>query len=208
MTPHSRARLRRHPQHPAPRAVSPTPPLIPPLTKELAWARRPPAPGAPPAPHSPTNSAASCWCTPRTSRAGTCPAGTWTKGARVLRAACEREVHEELGLAVAVSPEPLVTAWVSATDRPPHLYRLFDGGRLTADQQGAVRLQHSELTDWRFFPPETTDPEVIPPSLRPIWNTLKTARITGRPAYLEVARQGGPGSGERPKRRRVRVPAH
>ncbi|MFE0765330.1 NUDIX domain-containing protein [Streptomyces smyrnaeus] len=102
-------------------------------------------------------------------------------------AACVREVREELGLTVDVCPEPMVTAWVKPADGPPHLYFSFEGGKLTAQQQAAIRLQDTELSDWRFFPLATEDPAIIPPRLQGLWEALRTACSTGRPTYREIA---------------------
>lgn len=66
------------------------------------------------------------------------------------RQACRREIREELGLEV----EPgrlLVFDWLPAEPaRPDGWMFVFDGGVLSEDPAVQIRLQSSELSEWRF----------------------------------------------------------
>lgn len=68
--------------------------------------------------------------------------------------AARREVHEELGLELG-NLRLVVVDWV-----PPHgpwddsLVFVFNGSLLTPEQQATIRLDNSELNDYRFCPPE------------------------------------------------------
>lgn len=69
------------------------------------------------------------------------------------KVACEREIHEELGLARAVV-RLLVVGWKSP--EPPQneaLLFVFDGGVLTDDDVAAIRLPPDELSGYRFVDP-------------------------------------------------------
>lgn len=67
-----------------------------------------------------------------------------------------RETHEELGIEVVLGPENLLTVeWLQAT-RPGHRDRLafvFSARQLTDAEARPIRLQASELDDWRWEPP-------------------------------------------------------
>jgi 8-oxo-dGTP diphosphatase len=65
------------------------------------------------------------------------------------RAACLREVHEELGLTLSAVPH-LVTDWAPAESDGDKILFVFDGGTLTADQLTSIVLPADELAEWRF----------------------------------------------------------
>ena len=95
---------------------------------------------------------------------------------------CRREVAEELGL--DIEPGPLLVVGWSAPDgiRPrPIVHFVFDGGELADDTP--IRLQESELDDYRFV-----DPDDLPRYLPPMISTRVAAglrsRGTGATVYL------------------------
>ncbi|MFJ4918771.1 NUDIX domain-containing protein [Streptomyces sp. NPDC088725] len=65
------------------------------------------------------------------------------------RGGAHRETLEEIGLDIAPG-RLLVTDWVSGPARPPIVTYLFDGGVLSEEQLGAIRLQEEELLSWRL----------------------------------------------------------
>ncbi|MFF4754460.1 NUDIX domain-containing protein [Streptomyces sp. NPDC002514] len=65
------------------------------------------------------------------------------------RQGARRETAEEIGLDV----EPgrlLAVDWVHGEGRPPLVAYLYDGGVLSADDLGSIRLQEEELLSWRL----------------------------------------------------------
>lgn len=83
--------------------------------------------------------------------------GTWTLPGGTIesdqgetpRQAARRETVEEIGLDVA--PGALLAVdWVMGPGRPPLASYLYDGGVLTEQQLGAIRLQEEELDSWRL----------------------------------------------------------
>jgi len=99
------------------------------------------------------------------------------------RAACIREVREELGIQPPVG-DLLVVDWAPADDEGDKILFLFDGGTLAPHWQPQIVLQADELTGWRFVAPDDL-PAVIPPGLSRRVLAAITARTTGQPAYLE-----------------------
>ncbi|WP_233559142.1 NUDIX domain-containing protein [Micromonospora radicis] len=65
------------------------------------------------------------------------------------RAACIREVGEELGLKLPLG-RMLVVDWAPAEHEGDKLLFIFDGGTLTKDQERAIRFEDGELTEWRY----------------------------------------------------------
>ncbi|RCG31956.1 NUDIX hydrolase [Sphaerisporangium album] len=99
------------------------------------------------------------------------------------RAACVREVKEELGI-VAQLGDMLCVDWVPP--RPPWdggLMFVFDGGVLTAGEAGGIRLQPSELDRFVFAGPEEAE-VLLPPELaRRVRASLRC--LAGGACYLE-----------------------
>ncbi|NXY97366.1 NUDIX hydrolase [Streptomyces sp. BR123] len=100
-------------------------------------------------------------------------------------AAARREVREELGLDLEIG-DLLVAAWVTRTEGS-HVFHVFDGPRLTAEQQRAITLQDSEIGEIRFCLPEDISPDMVPPFALAVWRRALLAREERRPAYLELA---------------------
>ena len=87
--------------------------------------------------------------------------GTWTLPGGTIesdrgespRQGARRETLEEIGL--DVPPGALLAVdWVAGPRRPPLSLYLYDGGVLTEQQLGAIRLQEEELDSWRLVPVE------------------------------------------------------
>ncbi|HEY5832531.1 NUDIX hydrolase [Streptomyces sp.] len=85
--------------------------------------------------------------------------GTWTMPGGTIesdlgetpRLAARRETAEEIGLDIA--PGALIAVdWVTGPGRPALASYLYDGGVLTEQQLGAIRLQEEELDSWRLVP--------------------------------------------------------
>ncbi|GIJ26491.1 hypothetical protein Vqi01_16530 [Micromonospora qiuiae] len=65
------------------------------------------------------------------------------------RAACLREIEEELGLTAPVGSMLLVD-WAPAENEGDKLLFIFDGGTLDAEQERDIRFTDGEITEWRY----------------------------------------------------------
>jgi 8-oxo-dGTP diphosphatase len=95
---------------------------------------------------------------------------------------CCREVAEELGL--DIEPGPLLVVGWAAPDgvRPrPVVHFVFDGGLLADD--APIRLQESELDDYRFVDPADLA-SYLPPIIGARVAAALSSRRTGTTAYL------------------------
>ncbi|MEV4462563.1 NUDIX hydrolase [Micromonospora echinofusca] len=99
------------------------------------------------------------------------------------RAACVREVQEELGLTPALGPM-LVVDWAPAEHEGDKLLFIFDGGSLGAEQERDIRFADGELTEWRYVSAESLEQHGPPRLVRRI-RTATAARSTGVSAYAE-----------------------
>ncbi|MER5702397.1 NUDIX hydrolase [Micromonospora sp. NPDC002296] len=93
------------------------------------------------------------------------------------RAACMREIEEELGLTTVVGPL-LVVDWAPAEHEGDKLLFIFDGGSLTTEQEQAIRFMDGELTEWRYVAADNLD-------------HYGTARLTRRLRAAIAARNSG-----------------
>ncbi|WP_327179897.1 NUDIX hydrolase [Streptomyces sp. NBC_01335] len=99
------------------------------------------------------------------------PGGIVEAGEAPARAGV-REVAEEIGLVLATEPRLLVVDWEAP--RPPGyggLRFLFDGGLLRDEDTAGLRLQNSELREWRFVTEEEAA-RLLPPTR---WTRLRWA---------------------------------
>lgn len=95
---------------------------------------------------------------------------------------CRREVEEEIGL--QITPGPLLAVgWVPADDiRPrPMVTFLFDGGEL--EESTPIRLQESELDEYRFVDPGDVGGYLPLPVAARVTAALRN-RAAGGAAYL------------------------
>ncbi|MBF9133191.1 NUDIX hydrolase [Plantactinospora sp. S1510] len=99
------------------------------------------------------------------------------------RAACVREVREELGLDVSIGPL-LVVAWTA--DGPDgKLFFVFDGGVLPPEQRAAIVLDPGELAEYAFLPPERARWRLSEPQWALMVEVL-AARADGVTRYVEL----------------------
>ncbi|MGW7439196.1 NUDIX domain-containing protein [Streptomyces sp. NPDC054849] len=103
------------------------------------------------------------------------------------RAAARREVHEELGLDLAPG-RLLAVNWSHKPGRPARIRFLYDGGVLDAPALARIRLNPTELTEWRTVTPAEL-PALVKPALRRQITACLTARATGTgPLELHAGR--------------------
>ncbi len=100
------------------------------------------------------------------------------------RQACRRELKEELGLEI----EPgrlLVFDWLPAESaRPDGWMFVFDGGVLSEDAAAQIRLQDSELSEWRFVDVDELESFLVDRMVRRIRQAHRCA-VNGLFADLE-----------------------
>ncbi|MFD2768613.1 NUDIX domain-containing protein [Micromonospora eburnea] len=99
------------------------------------------------------------------------------------RAACVREIEEELGLVTTVGPM-LVVDWAPAEHEGDKLLFVFDAGSLTAEQERAIRFVDGELTEWRYVAPDALEHHG-PARLARRIRTAIAARSNGKAMYAE-----------------------
>jgi 8-oxo-dGTP diphosphatase len=99
------------------------------------------------------------------------------------RAACIREIQEELGLSPAVGSH-LVVDWAPAQGEGDKMLFVFDAGLLTEKLRAEIRFSDGELTEWRFVANEDLD-DHVPARLSRRLRTAIAAKIQGLPAYAE-----------------------
>ncbi|MYS23878.1 NUDIX domain-containing protein [Streptomyces sp. DvalAA-14] len=129
--------------------------------------------------------------------------GTWTLPGGTIesdegetpRQAARRETVEEIGLDIA--PGALLAVdWVMGPGRPPLTSYLYDGGVLSEEQLGAIRLQVEELDSWQLTAPADLDDFLTPGAARRVRAALDALRhgtgtaelVNGRPPD-EAARE-------------------
>ncbi|GGK09777.1 hypothetical protein GCM10010123_44620 [Pilimelia anulata] len=99
------------------------------------------------------------------------------------RAACVRELTEELGLALALGPL-LVVDWAPRTADGDKLMFVFDGGRLADDDLAGLRFADGEIAEAIFVPEAELDAVTVP-RLAQRLRTALAARRAGGAVYLE-----------------------
>jgi 8-oxo-dGTP pyrophosphatase MutT (NUDIX family) len=110
------------------------------------------------------------------------PGGVLERG-ESPRAACIREVREELGIAPRIG-RLLGVDWV-----PPQgvwdagLMFVFDGGVLPAEQVGEVRVDAGELERWEFVPVSGVGARLVPRLARRVAECARAR--SGAGMYLE-----------------------
>jgi 8-oxo-dGTP diphosphatase len=99
------------------------------------------------------------------------------------RAACQREIREELGLTVTVGRH-LVVDWAPVADEGDKILFIFDGGTLTAAEESCVVLSDNELSEWRYVDDEDLDGR-SPARLVRRLRLAVAARKNSQPVYAE-----------------------
>jgi 8-oxo-dGTP diphosphatase len=99
------------------------------------------------------------------------------------RAACIREIQEELGLTINVGPM-LVVDWAPAHNEGDKLLFIFDAGTLTDDQQQHIVFRDGEIAEGRFIPADEVEP-YVPARLARRIRTATDGRRQQRPIYAE-----------------------
>ncbi|WP_433120710.1 NUDIX domain-containing protein [Micromonospora sp. CA-246542] len=72
------------------------------------------------------------------------------------RAACIREIREELDLSPALG-SMLVVDWAPAEHEGDKLLFIFNGGSLSPEQERDIRFADGELTEWRYVSAESLE---------------------------------------------------
>ncbi|MBE1489373.1 NUDIX hydrolase [Plantactinospora soyae] len=98
------------------------------------------------------------------------------------RAACVREVREELGLDPSIGPL-LVVAW-TANGPDGKLFFVFDGGVLPPDRRAAIVPAPGELAEYAFVPVERARRLLSEPQWILLTEVL-AARADGVTRYVE-----------------------
>ncbi|MGW6389107.1 NUDIX domain-containing protein [Streptomyces sp. NPDC055103] len=115
----------------------------------------------------------------------TLPGGTIESDAgETPRQAARRETAEEIGLDLALGAL-LAVDWSHGTARPPVVAYVYDGGVLTEERFGQIRLQEEELLSWKLIGREEVLAH-LPGSLgRRVLAALDVLATGGGPAELE-----------------------
>lgn len=109
------------------------------------------------------------------------PGGAVERG-ETPRAACERELHDALGVDLPVG-RLLVVDWAPLV-REERIRYVFDGGTPTDEQLDRITLAPDELSSWAFIPPEELFVMMAPRLMRRVTAAME-ARAAGVTAYLE-----------------------
>nr|MDT0662598.1 NUDIX hydrolase [Micromonospora sp. DSM 115978] len=99
------------------------------------------------------------------------------------RAACMREIREELGLNVEVGPL-LVVDWAPADGEGDKVLFIFDAGSLSGGAQQQIAFPDGEITEHRFVAGQDLDAYGPGRLIRRI-RTAQEAKEQERPAYAE-----------------------
>jgi 8-oxo-dGTP diphosphatase len=99
------------------------------------------------------------------------------------RAACLREITEEIGLTLPVTGL-LVVDWAPAEHKGDKLLFIFDAGQLDEDAQARITFPDGELAEWRFVAGDDLDQYTIARLARRI-RTAIAAKGSGRAVYAE-----------------------
>ncbi|MEU4333421.1 NUDIX hydrolase [Micromonospora lupini] len=97
------------------------------------------------------------------------------------RAACNREIQEELGLTPALGPM-LVVDWAPAEHEGDKLLFIFGGGSLDAEQERDIHFADGELTEWSYVSAESLE-QYGPPRLA---RRIRTAIAGAQQRHVRV----------------------
>jgi len=99
------------------------------------------------------------------------------------RAACVREVREELGIEPAIG-RLLVVDWAPTESEGDKMLFVFDGGILSEDLLGRIELQTDEIGDFGYCSEDQLSEFTVPRLARRLSAALD-ARADGSTRYLE-----------------------
>lgn len=99
------------------------------------------------------------------------------------RAACVREVEEELGLKPIIN-RYLIVDWAPAEKEGDKILFIFDGDVLDAQARENITFSDGEIIEWRFVNATEVD-RYTPPRLSRRIRTAIKAKYSGIPAYAE-----------------------
>jgi ADP-ribose pyrophosphatase YjhB (NUDIX family) len=83
------------------------------------------------------------------------PGGYLEPGESPLQA-CQREVHEELGIQPTIG-QLLAVDWAPVHEGGDKLLFIFDGGHLDDAQEQVIQIAQDELTEWKYHSLATID---------------------------------------------------
>ncbi|GAA0478091.1 hypothetical protein Aca07nite_44940 [Actinoplanes capillaceus] len=106
------------------------------------------------------------------------------------RAACNREVREELGIAVNAG-SLLVVDWAPADEEGDKMLFVFDAGELDTRTREEIRFSDGELTESRFVARDNLA-EFVPARLFRRLSTAIDAKHLSKTAYAEHGVLPGP----------------
>ncbi|BCJ48379.1 NUDIX hydrolase [Actinoplanes ianthinogenes] len=107
--------------------------------------------------------------------------GGYVESGESPRAACIREIQEELGVSVSVKNH-LVIDWAPAENEGDKILFIFDAGRLPRHSE--ISFNDGELSEARFVAMDELDGYLSERLSRRI-RTAVTAKVRGIPAYAE-----------------------
>ncbi|WP_285475437.1 NUDIX hydrolase [Actinoplanes sp. NBRC 101535] len=99
------------------------------------------------------------------------------------RAACVREIQEELGLSATIGNH-LVVDWAPAKNEGDKMLFVFDAGLLTEFESTQINFSDGELAEWRFVADSELE-SYMPARLSRRVHTAISAKRRGIPAYAE-----------------------
>ena len=99
------------------------------------------------------------------------------------RAACIREVREELDLATTIGSH-LVVDWAPAENEGDKMLFIFDAGALVDETRSKINFRDGELTEWSFVAGRDLD-DYMPARLSRRIRTSIVAKTRGVPLYAE-----------------------
>jgi 8-oxo-dGTP diphosphatase len=109
--------------------------------------------------------------------------GGYVEPGETPRAACIREVREELGLRIAID-KLLSVDWAPHPNEGDKVLFIFDGGTITAEALEAVQFRDGEIDQYTFVAVDELDQFTIERLARRLDGTL-AARRSGTTTYLE-----------------------